>query len=524
MRKVTGTRSQMVEKDGTSSVVYSFDAKLDIVEREADELDIYDSVNRELQDLEFELASPVIELGWQLDFAGRTTASLEATGKASSGEALVQIPTININTRMAADEEVVVVEFDSETGAVIGWHTPEPIVQAKPLNHFFTPAANGFANFTIPLTLANAQPSLDGSSPNAFALKFIGPIVKKVFAVYKIAKQKLIAAAGQVLAFVADAIDKKIKPQEALELVDSQLSLKKIDEATRKKMQGKRVLLLVHGIISSSENAFASAFKGHGNIGQQLLKSYDYVIAFDHWTLSKSVLENAQDLANLMPAEVSLDIICHSRGATVVRSLLELEECSSILENKAVRVNKVCFVAGACLGSNLAERGSVERLFRLFSVGSALFPELKFLSKYTPSFLKLVLIGAQELPGTACLDPEDKRGFIQKRLVGTRRTLAQKYYYICANYDAAKNWANILEEAFIDQVVFSDQPNDLIVPLSGASPNNAYLNNGSVEKTLLHAYGTDGHSNSCVWHINFFEQSKVRKALLDNFVNEVSVR
>ncbi len=95
------------------------------------------------------------------------------------------------------------------------------------------------------------------------------------------------------------------------------------------KLKGKRILLFVHGTFSNNDavlGEIAAAPGGKGMLDAALSgKSYDFVLAFDHATLSVSPALNAFDLAsrfaNGLPA--SIDIVSHSRGGLVVRWLCE---------------------------------------------------------------------------------------------------------------------------------------------------------------------------------------------------------
>ena len=133
----------------------------------------------------------------------------------------------------------------------------------------------------------------------------------------------------------------------------------------------KRVLLFVHGIFSSIHGAF-------GDLGdpaatdttmKKLIDAYSgHVFGYDHWTISKTPLQNALDLLDAIPDQANwdIDVICHSRGGLVVRSLLSViaegvEPTNDGLRLVAQRragkiksIDKTFFVAAANQGSPLA--------------------------------------------------------------------------------------------------------------------------------------------------------------------------
>lgn len=119
-----------------------------------------------------------------------------------------------------------------------------------------------------------------------------------------------------------------------------------------------RLLLFVHGTFSSTVGAFGDLAPTRW--GQALMSqaagSYDALIGYDHRTLSVDPLFNAQGLyaaLQTLPGSEPpmIDIICHSRGALVVRSLIE-----KILPQQAwrPRIGKVVFVGATNAGTELA--------------------------------------------------------------------------------------------------------------------------------------------------------------------------
>lgn len=98
-----------------------------------------------------------------------------------------------------------------------------------------------------------------------------------------------------------------------------------------------RVLLLIHGTFSKT----ASPVEGFGPAFLKWAQQrYRAVLGFDHWTLSKDPLENAellaQELLRLAPELLEgkrLDIITHSRGGLVARAFCELLPHAGAVKN-----------------------------------------------------------------------------------------------------------------------------------------------------------------------------------------------
>lgn len=117
------------------------------------------------------------------------------------------------------------------------------------------------------------------------------------------------------------------------------------DWQKREKSSGQfdRALLVLHGTFTKSGPLFADfqqllppdrqhLEEESESLLNWMLRRYRAVLAFDHWTLSKSPLENAQLLLTQLPqvwkkagrdAPLEIDVLCHSRGGLVARALTE---------------------------------------------------------------------------------------------------------------------------------------------------------------------------------------------------------
>jgi hypothetical protein len=132
-------------------------------------------------------------------------------------------------------------------------------------------------------------------------------------------------------------------PAERLLLVDGSTSSSLVpavnsgSRVTTGSVAPDRALLLVHGTFSKS----ASPVDGFGpEFITWARQQYGSVLAFDHWTLSKSPLDNAELLVDEVRAfnpdllkKGALDIITHSRGGLVARSFCELLDHGDSVRN-----------------------------------------------------------------------------------------------------------------------------------------------------------------------------------------------
>jgi len=275
-----------------------------------------------------------------------------------------------------------------------------------------------------------------------------------------------------------------------------------------------RALLLCHGILSSTQSAFSGILEDPefmAHLHQRYNKS---ILAWDHYTLSKTTSDNASDLLMKLKDlnNIELDIICHSRGAGVIRNFVENPKNIAQLNKQGVTVKKIVYVAGACLGSQLADTQNTNRLFRRLNMLFWFFGGAPI--GFTHAILvalKLFTIFAQRMPGVESMNPT---GSEIAKLNTYGKTMAQEYYYICANYDVRLSLLPIklAEELLLDSGIFEGAANDLIVPYEGASVNNKYLPSFTGKKDALN-YGTLIQGQSDVWHINFFSQNTTKNEL-----------
>jgi hypothetical protein len=93
--------------------------------------------------------------------------------------------------------------------------------------------------------------------------------------------------------------------------------------------EGARSLLLLHGTFSHANSAFR-ALTGTDFFDRVRPLYDDRIYAFNHFSVSRTPEENAEQLLNGLPAgEYMVDAITHSRGGLVLRNLVEPSGSSS---------------------------------------------------------------------------------------------------------------------------------------------------------------------------------------------------
>lgn len=82
------------------------------------------------------------------------------------------------------------------------------------------------------------------------------------------------------------------------------------------------ILLLLHGTASSAQGAFGKLWNASNTEARATLASWketygEHVYAFEHRTLTQSPIENARDLLDLLPPNLEVHVVSHSRGGLV---------------------------------------------------------------------------------------------------------------------------------------------------------------------------------------------------------------
>ncbi|HEY9422245.1 MAG TPA: TCAD7 domain-containing protein, partial [Thermoanaerobaculia bacterium] len=301
--------------------------------------------------------------------------------------------------------------------------------------------------------------------------------------------------------------------------------------------QPARVLLFVHGTFSSTIGAFGAL--GETPWGQKLLAgaraSYDLLLGFDHPTLSEDPTANATELLNGLqgiPWKVPprIDIVTHSRGALVVRSLIE-----HLLPISGWRpqIGRVVFVGATNAGTELARTENWQELADLYTnlaVGTCrvlgMIPQAKSVSLVLKELIQGIgafvkysathTVEERAVPGLAAMEPD---GDFVVRLNQTQQgqpTLEASDY-------------RAVTSAFKPRLQGDHQPRELprrfLQWLAGAATtqlmkeaNDLVVNTVSMISIDPHAGrfvkdSLDFGENPQVYHTNYFTRPEVANAL-----------
>jgi hypothetical protein len=252
-----------------------------------------------------------------------------------------------------------------------------------------------------------------------------------------------------------------------------------------------RVLLFVHGFLSNAQGSTPR------NWMRNFAPHYDAMLSYSHPTIATGPLQNAADLLQQVPEDLHLevDIVAHSRGGLVARSLVELLPHTS---HFAVQRLLTC---GTPHGGTLL--GQFHRWDRLASIGltstSWLLASTGFAAPivFVPRLLEYLLrAGGQlffDLPGVNALDPASD--FIARMNEPGKPELVYRVPYaaVIADFEPDNiphaTFRDALSEMLVD--AFAGAPNDLVVDTASMSSIDLPLArqlSGWIHKTYTNHY------------------------------------
>jgi CHAT domain len=406
-----------------------------------------------------------------------------------------------------------VILYQDESGGM-SWHFP----------HGSQPAAGATVRglrspdlFVIPARTAHAVTALPNPHGGA---RLRGPITKwgrKIFKVLLVPLEPLAAPA-------VTSIVRKAEEKHRQDLIRS-VTLANSNQLVREPftdwsaLDRKRSLLIVHGIFSTTHGTLASF---PARVIEELSAHYQgRVIGFDHLTVSRSPEDNAryflETLKRESPAgQFTFDVLCHSRGGIVSRTLAERGK--ELAPDNNCTFRKVFFVAVPNNGSVLGDPGHVVDMLDTFTNLLTWFPDgsILYSIEVLLAIVKLIAHTAERrLPGLAAMGTD---GYIQ-HVLNKSQTAAPAHYMAAASDYAAdpKAGNSLLTGALGDRLldrVFTLEgrrvANDLVVPCEGVFARNGHPSFPIANPLIFR--GAEG-----VWHCNFFQQARTLKKIKEHF-------
>ena len=252
------------------------------------------------------------------------------------------------------------------------------------------------------------------------------------------------------------------------------------------------ILVFIHGTGSSAVGSFADLRSGAATADWSALVEQfgERIYAFEHRTLSESPIENALQLAAVLPAGARVNIVTHSRGglvgdllclAGVDEALLaafrrrpgleqadaedqrHLRKLRGLLETKNFRIERYVRVASPARGTRLASGNFDAFLSGLLSL-IGLVPALQASPLYS-AFKRVVLEIARNrtkpdlVPGIEAMLPESPLGALLAQAHAKQGT---RLAVIAGDIEGG-GLLKRLGVFFTDYLLFDQQENDLVV-------------------------------------------------------------
>jgi hypothetical protein len=463
------------------------------------------------EDTSIALEAALVEMG----FVEQETIHIDATSLPLSANAALRVPSASEKLVLEPGRPSVtqaalqVVLYVDESGGM-SWHLPDDVsvgsARATTENARVLRASSKPV-FTIPTRTAAARRAIaSGQMEMRGWITAIGRKVLKVLVIPLVAD-----LLGSPMEKIVAAVERK-HSQNLIRSVDANNYRQKVSFpfSNWSSLAGNRSLLVIHGIISSTEGMLSRLPQP---AMEALVKQYSgRVIAYDHFTLSLDPDENAtfflKHVKQAIPNEnVELDILCHSRGGIVSRALTERGR--KLVPDHNCNFRRVLFVATPNAGSPLGNAEHVVDMVDVFTNFLTKLPDsiTTYVVEALLGIIKLIAYTAETaLPGLAAMGTE---GYIKTLLnIDGKAVPGLTYGAAAANYDPDPNSPRAFCAAALNAVAdrtFASKGkaigNDLVVPCDGV-----FAQNGNPLFAIANplVYQTSDY----VYHNDFFAQPR----------------
>jgi CHAT domain/Ternary complex associated domain 7 len=428
--------------------------------------------------------------------------------------------TVELRLPVEANERAVVL---LEQDGVYHWKLPDETVHPeRPRRRGVQPVAEpGVVTFRIEL-----RPTPGGAQQRGLLSHVVAGAVR-VF-VLKFAGH---AVVGNVLGY----LERNIRTGLIEMTAKDPTKWRAVEPADVKlpKRRPARILLFVHGTFSSTVGAFGGL--GSHDFLDNALKHYDAVLGFDHRTLSLDPLENATALMGLLRAlktseAPAIDVITHSRGGLVTRSLIEL--LLPFEREWHPRIDHVVFVAATNGGTRLAEPDNWHSFVDLYTnvalAGTralGLIPQAQPFAVIAGGVIRGVgalvkylideVVTDKAAPGLAAMEPDgDFVRKINEAQPGQPDPKQSNYFAVTSNFEPRGSGEGpremppallmLLADGFVDRLFHTS--NDLVVDVESMSAIDPAAG-GFIDDAF------DFGNNRRVYHCNYFVRPETNAAL-----------
>uniref|UniRef100_A0A832HZG4 DUF7379 domain-containing protein n=1 Tax=Eiseniibacteriota bacterium TaxID=2212470 RepID=A0A832HZG4_UNCEI len=263
-----------------------------------------------------------------------------------------------------------------------------------------------------------------------------------------------------------------------------------------------RMLVFIHGTFSDSRGAFSDL--DAATLTGLRARYPGGIYAFDHFSVSRSPLENAQafyDRLLRVPGPYEVDLVCHSRGGLVARAIAEMNRQPS------VAIRNVVLVGTPNAGTPLADPRRLEQCLELMTNLVGLMPRFAglFAIEWILGAVQWVAAqGVGNLPGLVPQAPDSE--FLRRLNDSATSAPNARYAAITADYEPDTGLLAKLRDHGMDALMGA--PNDLVVPTASVLTVDPGADPPALVATRIFKF-----SGARVFHGNFFEQPETRDFL-----------
>ncbi len=344
-----------------------------------------------------------------------------------------------------------------------------------------------------------------------------GRIVKAI--VIKIAQRAADEAVSFVLPRLAEALEAAVWNKRGLQEGWVKVTGNALAAGVLKRTEPRapeRSLLLLHGPFSDAASTYR-ALAGSAFFERATEFYGDRVFAFNHFTISRTPEQNARMLLEALPKHgTTFDVVAHSRGGLVLRTLVERAGAFGDLSRRFTLGHAV-LVATPNDGTPLATPERWSETIGWIANLLEMFPDNPFTSGaafVANGLVWLARHASGDLPG---LHAMDRDGDAIAGIQDPPGPPAGAYSALVANYHPATTLDRLLDLG-IDQ--FFGGANDLMVPAEGGWRIDRSAS-AFIPASRIGCFGPGGNLPSdAVTHFSYFSQ----QATIDFLVNALSGR
>jgi hypothetical protein len=357
--------------------------------------------------------------------------------------------------------------------------------------------------FTIPGRTMAAQTALRSGPPRSPRLRSsASKLGRKIFRVF------LLPVLGRLIEKPSEAIVGVIERKFRQTLIrpldpDNYNQPVNIPFTDWASLRGRRSLLVVHGIFSNTEGVLS-------RLDCHAIKRWEAhyggrMIAFDHLTVTQSPEDNVryflQELARA-GGPFEFDVLCHSRGGIVSRTLAERGK--DLVPEARCDIRNILFVAAPNQGSQLGDADHMMEMIDVFTNLVNLLPNgaTLYSIEILLSIIKLLAYGFEQLPGVVSMGT---KGYIPDTLNRSSTPSPAVYAAVASDYEPKPGDLFFsVADTVIDRV-FTNRgrsiTNDLVVPTDGVFATNGHPS-FPIANPLVY------QSGDALFHTELFSESR----------------